>query len=39
MIDISISVDIIEELVIMHEQMLELAEKLMNTYVYEYICL
>lgn len=36
MIDISISVDIIEELVIMHEQMLELAEKLMNTYVYEY---
>ena len=36
MIDISISVDIIEELVIMHEQMLELAEKLMNTSVYEY---
>lgn len=36
MIDISISVDIIEELVIMHEQMLELAEKLMDTYVYEY---
>lgn len=36
MIDISISVDIIEELVIMHEQMLELAEKLMNTYVYKY---
>ena len=31
MIDISISVDIIEELVIMHEQMLELAEMFMNT--------
>lgn len=35
MIDISISVDIIEELVIMHEHMLKLAENLMNIYVYE----